>query len=224
MIVLHSRRLAYIRTRKTASTSLEIALSRLAGPDDIVTALSPRDEALRKQEGGRPPQNHLHPGLTPGPTPVAPGIAGRVRFHNHMPARHIATELGELWDTYTTFTVERSPYDKVVSLYFHRHRDPADRPPVDHFVETGEFTDALNWPLYTSTGGDIIVDHVLRHETLTQDLARLTTAGLPVLALPHAKSQFRPHSTGYRDVLTPAARRAVETVYAPEFEAHGYAW
>ncbi|MFF9436837.1 hypothetical protein ACF1BP_24230 [Streptomyces sp. NPDC014735] len=224
MIVLHDYQIVYVRTRKTASTSVEIALSRFAGPGDIVTALSPRDEALRREAGGRPPQNHLHPGLIPGPEPVAPGIAGRVRFHNHMPGRHIRAELGDQWDRYVTFTVERSPYDKVTSLYFHRHRDPSARPPIDHFIETGEFADALNWPLYTDTDNRVIVDHVLRHEALREGLAQLAAAGLPDLDLPRAKAHFRPPNSHYRDVLTPSARRAIEDVYAQEFDAHGYTW
>ncbi|MFJ4577457.1 hypothetical protein ACIP4W_40140 [Streptomyces sp. NPDC088846] len=222
MIVLHGYRLVYVRTRKTGSTSLEIALSRLAGPDDIVTALSPRDEALRREAGGRPPQNHFHPGLVPGPGPVAQGIAGRVRFHNHMPACHIRAELGDQWDRYVTFTVERSPYDKVTSLYFHQYRDPSDRPPIDYFIETGEFADALNWPLYTDTGSRVIVDHVLRDEALDDGFDQLVAAGLPDLDLPRAKAHFRPPHSHYRDVLTSAARRAIEAVYAPEFEMHGY--
>ena len=53
VIVSHKHRFVFIRCRQTASTSLEIALSRLCGPDDIVTPMHPRAELLRADLGGR---------------------------------------------------------------------------------------------------------------------------------------------------------------------------
>ncbi|MER7477408.1 hypothetical protein ABTX60_07095 [Streptomyces sp. NPDC126510] len=50
---MHNAGLIFVRTRKTAGTSVEIALSRHAGQRDIITSKSPRDEALRATEGGR---------------------------------------------------------------------------------------------------------------------------------------------------------------------------
>ncbi|CAM5642983.1 hypothetical protein SALBM217S_00459 [Streptomyces griseoloalbus] len=36
--------------------------------------------------------------------------------------------------------------------------------------------------------------------------------------------QFRPPGVTYRDLLIPAARKAVEEAYAAEFAYHRYAW
>ncbi|WP_106403733.1 sulfotransferase family protein [Actinocorallia populi] len=225
MIVLDGPGLIVVRTRKTASTSLEIALSALAGPDDIITSLSPRDEELRRTEGGRPPQNHLHPGLHAGPAPAPPGVCGRVRFYNHMPARHLRAELGAPWERYVSVAVERNPFEKVASLYFHRHRNPHLRPSMEEFIATGEFADALNWPLYTDHDGRVMVDHLLRHEHLEEQLADLCElVGLPPLRLPHAKAHFRPPGLHYRDVLDAAARQAVEEAYTREFDLLEYRW
>jgi hypothetical protein len=225
MLVMHNAGLIFVRTRKTAGTSTEIALSRLAGERDIITSMSPRDEALRAAEGGRAPQHHLIPDHTPDQEPVPPGRGPGVRFYNHMPAREIREAVGAgIWDRYLTVCLERSPYEKVVSLYFHRHRTEP-RIPIEEFIESGEFRDAFNWPLYTDASGSVMVDLIVRQEHLQAGLDALCArVGMPALVLPRAKAQFRPPGSDYRQVLTPAARKAIEEAYAAEFEHHGYSW
>ncbi|RCV51855.1 sulfotransferase family protein [Marinitenerispora sediminis] len=221
MIVLHSQRLVFVRTRKTAGTSIEIALSRLAGRDDIVTALSPRDEDLRRVHGGCGPQNHLAPGAAPG-AGKHPGPGVGVAWWNHMPLSLIQDRMD--LSGYTTMAVDRHPAEKVLSLYYHRHR-AEPRTSLEDFVASGEAADALNWPLYTR-GGRVGVDVLIRYERLTEGLAHLSDrVGLPRLELGsvRAKAHFRPPGTG-RDLFTPAARRMVEAVFGPEFALHDYTW
>ena len=59
MIVSHRHRFIFIKTRKTASTSIEIALSQFCGPEDIITPIHPDDEAIRRSLGYPGPQNFL---------------------------------------------------------------------------------------------------------------------------------------------------------------------
>jgi hypothetical protein len=220
MILSHRHRFIFVRTRKTASTSMEIELSRHVGPDDIVTSMSPRDEALRRQYGGRGPQNHLHAaavedGLTP------PGPGPDVRFYNHMPAREIRALVGDpVWASYFTFCFDRSPWEKVVSLYYHRHRGPR-RPSLREFVDSGAAADAFNWPLYTHNG-DILVDFVGRYEQLDRDLRiAFRRIGIPVPErLPRAKTQFRPPDAAAAMDLDLAAR--IAEIYQCEIARHGY--
>ncbi|MEU4655126.1 hypothetical protein AB0G32_14500 [Streptomyces sp. NPDC023723] len=214
-----------VEVRKTAGTSVEIALSRHAGERDIITSMSPRDEALRTAEGGRPSQHHLLPGHTPGPEPVPPGPGPGVRYYNHMPAREIRATLGTAtWNRYLTVCLKRSPYEKVLSLYFHRHRTEP-RIGIAAFIGSGEFRDAFSWPLYTDATGAVMVDVVIRHEHLQAGLDTLCArVGLPPLVLPRAKAQFRPPGSDYCRLLTPAARQAVEDAYATEFTHYGYTW
>ncbi len=63
VIASHSHRFIFLKTRKTAGTSVEIALSKVCGPDDVITEISPEDEALRRAAGGRGPQNFESPPL-----------------------------------------------------------------------------------------------------------------------------------------------------------------
>src|SRR5262245_49024965 len=58
VILSHQRGLLFFKTIKTASTSVEICLSRYCGPRDIITELPEADEALRRSLGGIGPQNH----------------------------------------------------------------------------------------------------------------------------------------------------------------------
>jgi hypothetical protein len=41
MILSHDRRLIFIKTQKTAGSSLELSLSQICGPTDIITPLMP---------------------------------------------------------------------------------------------------------------------------------------------------------------------------------------
>ena len=44
MIISHEHKFIFLKTRKTAGTSIELALSQLCGPNDIITPISPNDE------------------------------------------------------------------------------------------------------------------------------------------------------------------------------------
>jgi hypothetical protein len=112
VIVSHRHRFIFLRTRKTASTSTELVLAANCGPDDVITGFCDRDEALRPLVGARPPQNLAHP-------------CGFV-FYNHAPAEQVRAAVGDCWSSYFTFCFERNPWDKVISLYYHRHKvEPA---------------------------------------------------------------------------------------------------
>jgi hypothetical protein len=52
MIVSHEHKFIFLKTKKTAGTSIELALSALCGPDDVITPLTTIDEALREGKRG----------------------------------------------------------------------------------------------------------------------------------------------------------------------------
>jgi hypothetical protein len=213
LILSHDYQFIYIRCRKTASTSIELALSRACGHNDIVTPIrAPEDEALRPQIGGRGPQNYLN-------------ADGTHRFYNHMPASEVRLLVGQrVWDSYYKWCVERNPWDKVLSYYYHRHRNPATRPPLHTFLESGGAQRAINFRLYT-IGAEVAVDHIARYEQLTTELARIAARlGLPSEAtnLPRAKAESRSDRRHYSAVYTPAERDLVGELFSNEIDLHGY--
>ena len=58
MIVCHSRQFIFLKTRKTAGTSLEVALSKLCGDHDTLPPLTSEDAQLRMLISGRSAQNY----------------------------------------------------------------------------------------------------------------------------------------------------------------------
>lgn len=52
MIISHEHRFIFLRTAKTASTSIETALSRICGDRDILTPDSPEDDRRKLEMGG----------------------------------------------------------------------------------------------------------------------------------------------------------------------------
>lgn len=58
MIFLGKHGLLFLKARKVAGTSFEIALSRFAGPDDIITPIAPDDEEIGRQRGFAGPRNY----------------------------------------------------------------------------------------------------------------------------------------------------------------------
>ena len=123
MIVSHRHRFIFIKTEKTAGTSIELSLAKVCGPEDVITAvLHPADRELRRSlgPGYRGEQNELVPlrFLTSLDIARAVKAGRRPRFTNHMGAADVRRFVPrEVWDGYYKFCVERNPWDKVISSY-----------------------------------------------------------------------------------------------------------
>jgi Sulfotransferase family len=214
VIVSHQHRFVFVKTRKTAGTSVEIALSRICGPEDVITRISPDDEVLRAAAGGRGPQNSDAP-----PLPR--------RAYNHMPAAMVRKAVGEqTWGDYFRFAVERNPWDTVVSLYFWKFRErPGARqaPPFGEFVlEQSVEKLAANQRIYRIRG-EIAVDRVLRYERLDEELGEVWRhLGLPGSPeLPRAKGSARPRRD-YRELYDDQSKARVAELFAASIRDFGY--
>jgi Sulfotransferase family len=211
MIVSHRHRFIFMKTRKTAGTSIELALARVCGPDDTITSLSDKDEELRRQAGLPGPQNVDAPPLNR-------------RAFNHMPAKMAKRAVGpRVWHDYFTFAVERNPWDAVVSAYFWTFRE-REAPPFGEWVRGPQVDDlAKNSQMYRIKG-EIAVDRVVRYETLSAELAevwaQLDLPGSP--DLPHAKSTSRPEGADYRELYDDVSRERVAAAFAHTIADLGY--
>lgn len=229
MIVSHKHKFIFLKTGKTAGTSVEIALSSLLGPDDIATPIKPVDERLRTIA----PQNYLRSGGRFGWKWAAlkvPGLAKRglvqpdreTDFWNHTPARIARERLGEeIWSSYFKFAFDRNPWDKQVSYYYWATRDEAQRPDFRSFtLEQRRFV--RGWPIYT-IDGTIAVDFLGRTESLAEDLAEaLRRAGVTApVDLPHAKGKTR-EIAGYRELYDDQTRAFIAKRCAEEIRHFCY--
>jgi hypothetical protein len=207
MIVSHSHSFIYLRTRKTASTALEIALSTVCGSQDVITPFCPRDEGVRAEAGGRGPQN-LEP---------RNGVVPR----NHLPAESVRAFVGDdVWARYRVFSVDRDPLEKVVSLHYHRHKQEP-RPGLDEFVGGGEAFDAFNWPIY-SIQGRPAVDWLGNYDRLTDFVGHLEDqVGVRLPPLVAAKRQFREDPRPAHQILPVALQARVRRAFAAEPDFHG---
>jgi len=100
MIICHERRFIFVKSHKTAGTSVEIALAGLCGAGDVITKISPQDEQTRRELGFRGPQNDLIPMRRyAGPDWTRLLRHGqRARFRNHSTAQQISEHATSIFD------------------------------------------------------------------------------------------------------------------------------
>jgi hypothetical protein len=223
MILSHKYRFIFLKTRKTAGTSIEIALSRYCGRRDVLTPIHDEDEAVRRALG-RGPQNYGPPlreySLRDWLRLLLKGRRkSGARFYNHISAREVRAHVGEnVWRSYFKFCFERDPWDKVLSQYYF---DNQGRPDFDDFVRHADL-----WSDYDNytCDGRLAVDWIGRYETLRQDLDRVCRRlGIPFDGwLPRAKGQYRQDRRPPAAVYTPEQARLVGARFAREIELLSY--
>lgn len=232
MIICHKHQFIFLKTTKTAGTSVELALSRFCGPDDVITPLSPEEEEKRRKMGGVPPQNYL-----PDSPLQYTGLdwwkllsRGKTvhRYLEHMPARKVRRRIGrEIWDRYYKFCIVRNPWDRVISQYYWRQRNlsPDEMPPIMDFLNSVH-TQSLRrkgFSLYT-LNGEVAVDKLCRFERLEEDLEDVRRhLGLPEpLELPEAKAGIRKDRRHYSKVLSQEEKDRIGELFKEEIRLMGY--
>jgi len=230
MIVSHKHRFIYIKTLKTAGTSLEIALSKFCGADDIITSIDRADEVMRVGLGYRGAQN-FRPLLWGLPKDLRLSVRSGtdlVKFFNHMPATMVRDRVpSEVWNSYFKFTSARDPYDLAVSLFYWKKRsDPT-------LVEIPDFLRRYGTQLYRNTeivseDGSFLLDDFVRFESFGADLERIgQKIGLPENLWEsfdgiRAKGNVRKERSSAGGLLGPKERDVIRYLSAKEFEFFSY--
>ena len=247
MILSHTWKFIFIKGKKIAGTSVEIALSAICGPEDIITPILPRDE-IDRLKAGRASQNYsddraaehhyidqLKRSWSEGISDI-PLAAGR--YYNHMPLREVLQAAGESLTGYSVFAVERSPYSKILSWAnmrvasedYNRGLSGAMRGRRDEitaFLADAFGTDSIlrarNIDLYRGLDGHVRAD-VLRYAELSGDLTSyLRAMGVsPIPPLPHAKRGLLADTLDPRDYFSRRQLDEINELYMDEFETFGY--
>jgi len=214
MILSHKYKFIFLKTKKTAGTSIEIMLSQFCGDNDIITPIAFEDEAYRNMMGFRGFQNHKTIESQPK------------GYFNHAPGWYVKKYIGQkTWNSYFKFCFERNPFDKAISRYYYSTKDIYPRPEINDYI-TGLPTEKLsNWYIY-AIHDKIAVDFVGKYEKLSDDIQKvMKILHLPnQVDLPFAKSQYRQDYRHFSKVLNGTSRKHIENICAKEIKAFSYKW
>ena len=227
MILSHKYRFIFIKTAKTAGTSIEVFLSKHCAPTDVVTPIEPPVE-------GHQPRNYTGfinpiPEMLERPgkifSALRHSVISREKFYRHMPAFEVRNRVPrDVWDSYFKFCVERNPWDKVLSHYHMHAAREGGSLSLDEYLARGRFP--INFFRYADRSGrKIIVNRVVRYETLIPELAEVfSQLNIPFAGTlgVTAKSEYRTDRRPYQKIFNDEQRRIVEKAFAKEIELHGY--
>jgi hypothetical protein len=200
MIVSYSKNFIFIKTKKTASTTVEAVLGAACSDDDVVTLTTMRAGDVYRANGS---------------------------FFRHMTAEEAYPLIDpKFWDAAYKITVERHPYEKAVSQAFYKFPKQKTRSIgnmgeyLDRIVREGDYPGFPRW----SIGGKVAVDDFIRQENLKADLDRVgARLGIPIPdELPQMKTRTRTDRRPAREILTDAQKAIVYERCAKEFELLGY--
>jgi hypothetical protein len=193
MIISHRHKFIFIKNRKVGSTSTEVALQKICGPDDILAPDSmwgqPNDVLFAQAQNYRgkyfPIGEIIQNRSLVDSARALRDMAQRPKFYNHIRASSVRARIPrKVWDTYYKFCFDRNPWDKTISFYYWFGRR-GNLPPFNEYIRnhkkygTVDQTLPSDWTRYT-LHNKLIVDDVLDYADLAGGLqTALTRAGVP---------------------------------------------
>ena len=234
MLVSHSHRFIFLKTTKTASSSIYRMLERFCAPPEFLASPAYHTSAL-----------HISPhGLMARliDDSVSTYRPHAVQDHSNLArARQLFPTEFQL---YHKIAAVRHPYAKVVSAFFFRlwnqSRKHSDAPRTDTLSRaelSQRFTAYVTPQPLVSTGrhdkgyffcdGQFAVDSVIRYEHLHEDLQALSERLKLKLNvrkdLPHEKRRSQDRaSMRYEELIAPEAKAAIDEHYDWYFDQFGY--
>lgn len=215
-LISHRAQFIFLKTHKTAGTSVEAALEPLCLPNGAPAGAHYRDMSVSDA------------GII--------GARGRsaksAPWRNHMSALAVRRQVGSrIWRRYFKFTVVRNPYDRLVSMFFSRLTAERRQDVATSFESARvAFQEWLPNANATRNMDKLLIglayqpNHVLYFEQLEQDFATLAQAwGLPS-DLPRYKADRRVRPEPWQSFYDSSSRRIVEQACAFELAFYGYSF
>lgn len=237
MIISHKYKFIFLKPRKVAGTSLEIALAKHCGDEDIITPITNYSEFSDSAFYNQPIKNYEE------------------GYYNHMPPSEIKEKIGkDIWNKYFKFTVIRNPWDQQVSLFtwrktVRRQSEKFRKRPLSLYVKkilnprsyfifckkilkriifkNGYFLNRIqnasqadnNTKFYFDTFENQVCDFYIRYENLEEDYHKVCNKlGIPYEKLPLTKDKHRDHDKHYSDYYDDNTEFIVAEKFKKEIE------
>lgn len=179
MIFLKDENLLFLKPFKVAGTSFEIALSKFAGPNDIISPLR-RDDHIRRKLGFPSHQNCKYTWHERFSMPPKRQLKllyykhEQIKYPQHTSAQMARDFLGKnVFEQAFKVSIVRNPFDYLISHYFWHNRDQdQSRQRFDAWVKRNPWIINRNDQFY-SVDGHEIVDFYIRFENFTEDIEKL---------------------------------------------------
>lgn len=230
MIISHKYKFIFIKTAKTAGTSIETFLSPLCGKNDVFTQIIPigieeMNHKARNYSAYFNPLPEIRLTFPNFKKYTIKQFLLKKKFYHHIPAFLIRCRIQkDIWNSYYKFCVERNPWDKALSHYHYiRHRSKFCGLSSDEYLKKG--LSCINYPRYTEFGGPntIIVDRIIKYENLTDEFSEV----FDYLGIPfdgsfgiRAKSNYRTDRRPYHEVLN--HNQIIKDTYRQEILLHNF--
>ena len=166
MIISHKHKFIFFKTRKTAGSSIQVALADHCGPEDIITG-----------------QYRL--GVDDNSHSAGLNMDKFFTTHPHPELVEVRKFLGEdIWNSYFKFAFVRNPFDIAVSRY---HWDLKGKLGIQetsvegfqNWVRTGGLFDKDRAHLYIG-GANVELDFIGYYENLEEDITHICNKiGIP---------------------------------------------
>jgi hypothetical protein len=216
MIVSHKHKFIFVHLGRTAGRSLTAAIAPYCGEDDIVT---PAGRGTGRNHAG---------------------------FDRHFTAQEIRAKVGrDVFDSYFKFTIERNPWEKIVSRYW-AYAGVQNKPlykrvpewitgrPLSfrewfelrilqaRFLTFGHYRFPRHYDAYTEDGR-LLVDFIGRYENLAEHLALVSDRiGIPIVLEESRGSKRHRERVPYTELFDDRMNRIVERCFHEDLALLGY--